>query len=162
MTVSFTGISNLKISKKIGQDFGAYLGHDQEMKVGERQFEHVKYRFNLTDDKNGSDMKDLKDSFTKSGRQYYYDPQNPNQVELEVKRFNIDDDVVPITYSLLRMNGQSIAIIDKKDMILYTHLAKLVHKLGEIPNINPAQKKYTDFASQSIHDEALYFIDHVM
>lgn len=162
MSVSFTGINNIKVLKSQKQGFGLFQGADKEMKQGNLNLTEIKLRFNLTNDADGKDMDELQTALKKAGRGYSYNPQTPDMVELHLKDIKADDGVVPVTNSLLSINGQDINITKREDLGLYTYLAKLTRKIGQRPDMSPAQKECTGMINNAIHNKAVEYIDYVM
>ncbi|MCR5266191.1 MAG: hypothetical protein K6E29_06315 [Cyanobacteria bacterium RUI128] len=162
MTVSFTGVNNVKVLRVKRQGFGLFQGADREIKQGNLNITEVKLRFTLTNDAEGKDMDELQAALKKAGRSYSYDPQKPDTVELHLKNIHGDDGVVPTTNSLLSLNCQDINITKREDLGLYTYLAKLTQRIGQKPDLSPGKKEYTNMIHDAIHNNAVYYIDNVM
>ena len=162
MSVSFTGINNIKVLKSQKQGFGVFQGADRELKQGDLNLTEVKLRFNLTNDETGKDMEELQTALKNAKRGYSYDAKNPDLVEIHLKHIDADDGVIPVSNSILSLNGQDINVKGREDMGLYTYLAKLTKRICQRPEMSPAQKQYTNMVRSAIHDNAVYYIDHIM
>ena len=162
MSVSFTGTNNIKVLKSQKQEFGLFQGADKELKQGNLNLTEIKLRFNLTNDADGKDMAELQSALKKAGRGYSFNPKTPDMVELHLKNINADDGVVPVENSLLSMNGQNINITKREDLGLYTYLAKLTRRIGQRPDMSPAQKECTNMVNKAIQNNAVEYIDYVM
>ena len=77
-------------------------------------------------------------------------------------RADIQDDIIPIRKNLLKLNGQLINITKRDDLRLYTYLAKLTKRLGNLETTSPEQKKCTKMMNRTIHNEAVYYIDNIL
>lgn len=163
MNISFKGINNIRIAKKEQRGFGMYLDNAGEIKQGEKEITSIKLSCEVTDDKYGNDFTALKEHAERSGsfiRLNCINEKEPNKIELLIKRVSAKDDVFDkCTTSLINMNGHDIPITDKKQLAMYTYLAGLTRKMSNLPNISDAQKVYVDMVNQSVHEEAVKFID---
>ena len=162
MTISFTGLSNIKVLKSEKQGEGTFWGTDNKPKHGELNVTEVKLKFNLTNDAAGKDMEELQTELKKAGRGYSYNTQCPDTIELHLKNIEGNDGVVSTTRSLIHLNSQDINISSRKDLGLYTYLAKLVKRISQQPEISQAQEKYITLISKAIKENAVHFIDYVM
>ena len=162
MAISFTGLSNIKVLKSEKQGNGIFLGTDNETKTGALKVTEVKLRFKLTNDAFGNDMEELKTVLRNAGRGYSYNAQSPDTIELHLKNVLGNDGVVPVLHSLLSMNSQSINITNRKDLGLYTYLARLTKRICKLPEISPAQKECINLIRRAIKNNAVYYIDHIM
>lgn len=162
MQVSFTGINNVKILRSQKQHYGMFQDADNKIKEGNVNLTEIKLRFYLTNDSDGKDMDELQNALKKAKRGYSYNTQTPDLVELHLKRVDADDGVIPVSNSLLSINGQNINITKREDLGLYTYLAKLTRRIGQRPDISPAQKECTNMINNAIHDNAVNYIDNIM
>ena len=162
MNVSFTGINNFKIGRKKSHAPVIYKNNNDEIKQEMANITEIKLRFDLTNDEKGRDFDELYKAMSDSKRYYTYDPKNPNHVELYLVRADIQDDVVPVTKNVLKLNNQSINITKRDDLKLYTYLAKLTRKLGEEYTASPEGLECTRMVNGAIHQEAMNYIDNVM
>lgn len=162
MSVSFTGVNNLKVLKSNKQGYGLFQGSDGEVKQGVKKLTEIKLRFNLTDDAAGKDMSELRNALKASLRGYSYNPKEPDMVELHLKDISGDDGVVKSTQSLLSLNGQDIQIKKREDLALYTYLAKLTRKIANLPETSTNQKECINMVNTAVDRNAIYYIDYVM
>ncbi len=162
MSISFTGLRNVKVLRSEKQGEGMFLGFDNELKNGALNVTEVKLKFNLTNDADGKDMEELQKALKKAGRGYSYNTQCPDTVELHLKNVVGNDGVVPMSRSLINLNSQNINISKREDLSLYTYLAKLVKRICQRPEISPAQQKYINLISKAIKENAVYYIDYIL
>ena len=162
MTVSFTGINNIKILKSQKQGQGTFINAHRELAQGDLNLTEIKLRFNLTNDAEGNDMDNLKNALKEAQRGYSYDTQKPDLVELHLKHTAANDGVIPVSQSVLLLNGQNINITKREDLGLYTYLAALTRKIGARPDLSEKQKECTKMMNEAIHENAVDYIDNVM
>ena len=162
MTVSFTGLNDIRVFKSEKQGPGIFQGADKEIKRGDLYVTEVKLRFNLTNDTNGKDMDELIAALNKAGKGYSFNSQAPDAVELHLQNVIIDDGVAPVSHSLLNMNNQNINIAKREDLGLYSYLARLTKRICKRPEITQDQKKYINFIRRAIKESAVHYIDFVM
>lgn len=162
MSISFTGLSNIKVFKSEKQGPGMFQGANEEIKRGDINVTEVKLRFNLTNDIDGKDMEELQGVLKKAGKGYSYNPNMPDTVELHLKNILVDDGIAPISHSFLNMNNQNINIAKREDLGIYTYLAKLTKKIYKQPEISPIQKQYINLIRKAIKEKAVHYIDVIM
>ena len=162
MSISFTGLGNIKVFKVEKQGEGIFQDKLNQLKTGEFNITEVKLRFNLTNDAEGKDMEELQAVLKKAGRAYSYNTQMPDTVELHLKSIIADDGIVPVVNSLLRLNSQDINITKREDLGIYTYLAKLTKRIFHRPEISPTQKTYINLIRDAIDENAVHYIDFVM
>ena len=158
MSVSFTGLSNIKVQRAKKQTIGTFQSADNKLKKGNLNLTVIKLNFDLT----GEDMEELQTALEKSGRDYSCNTQAPDTVELYLKNVSSDDGVVPVTDSLLKMNNQDINIMRRRDLGFYTYLAALTKKMINMPELSVDQKFYINLVNEAIHNKAVYFIENLM
>ena len=160
MTISFTGVGNLRVEKANPKKiYGMYLSHNNEIKEGEKILNRVKLKFDLTNDNAGSDLDDLKKAVEHSGRSYIYNQKHPEKVELYAKNYTIHDDVIPQNYTLFKLNNKPVPLLSRNDLELYTQLAKITRKLSEHPDTTDVQKRYTNWVNSKIAAEAENYLN---
>ena len=162
MSISFTGLKNIKVFKSEKQGTGMFLGADNELKNGVINLTEVKLKFNLTNDSDGNDMEELKTVLKKAGKDYSYNTQCPDTVELHLKNVVGNDGVVSTSRSIINLNSQNINISKREDLSLYTYLAKLVKRINQRREVSPAQQKYINLISEAMKENAVYYIVYIM
>lgn len=163
--ISFTGIKNVYIGKKVYNKFGTYLDASSQLKQGEKVCTDVKISCELVDDAAGSDFTFLKKQLEKCGEHYKnscLNKDNPNKITMYMRRQDVADDVVDVSNSNFNFNNCSIYLNSKEVLPLYTCMAKITNKISSQPNISMEQKKYSDLFNKSVHEEAVKFIENVV
>ena len=85
MSINFTGFNNIKIGKKQYEQFGAYCNHNGEILHGKKKYTELKFNTQLTNDPKGNDL----DDFLNRTPKKFINEQNPDKLDLRIKRFDI-------------------------------------------------------------------------
>ena len=92
MSINFTGFNNIKIGKKQYEQFGSYCNHNGEILRGKKKYTELKFNTQLTNDQKGNDL----DDFLKRAPKKFINEQNPDKLDLRIKRFDIEDSDIDI------------------------------------------------------------------
>lgn len=154
MDVNFKGINNIKIAKKQYKQFGTYQNLSNELKQGEKIYTELKISAKLTDDNKGNDLSD----YLKRTPKMFINKDNPDTVELHLKRFDVPEDKVK--QSTFKLNDNDLVINDDKKLPLMTFLARLTRESSKNPELSENQQKCMRFANKSIHKETIDYIEN--
>lgn len=159
MDINFTGITNLQISKSRAPKtvYGLYPSVTGELKQGEKVAREYRLRFNLS----GKDFDDFFMAMSKSekGLNSNYFKNDPNKFELLMTRYDIDDDIAKTSFNVFRINNENVTLTQRCGLALYEHLAHLTRRFIEDFNLSDKQRNLMKFINQSIHDDAVEFIE---
>ena len=153
MNVSFTGFNNIKIGKKQYEQFGAYSTITGEILHDKKLYTELKITTCLTDDKNGNDLTDF---FTRVPKKFI-NTENPDKLELHVKRFDVPSTKTKQT--MFSLNGKEIILDSDKKLPLMTFLARFTKESAQNPNLSENQQKCMKLANKSIHNETMNYIE---
>ena len=153
MDINFKGINNIKITKKQYKQFGAYKNLSHDIKQGEKNYTELKISAKLTDDKQGYHLSD----YLKRTPEMFINKDKPDTVELHVKRFDVPEDKV--TQSSFILNDKDLIVDNNKKLPIMTFLARLTRESSKNSELSENQQKYLKFANNSIHKEAVDYIE---
>lgn len=165
MQVTFTGINNLYIGKKAYNEVGSYLTRNGNMKEGDRTCLDVLIKCDLTDSKRGNHLSDFQNALKKVSSYCqvdYANQQKPQHVELLAHHVRVPDDTSALPFTVFKINGTEVVLDDPKVLPLYTYMAKLTREISALQKVSDAQQAYARAVNKYVHDEAVYYIDHVM
>lgn len=154
MDVSFKGINNIKIAKKQYKQLGTYQNLSNELKQGEKFYTELKISAKLTDDEKGNHLSD----YLKRAPKMFINEENPDTVELHLKRFDVPEDMV--NQSTFKLNNKDLIVNDDKKLPLMTFLARLTRESSKNPELSENQQKYMKFANKSIQKETVDYIEN--
>ncbi len=153
MSISFTGINNIKISEKEYSAYGLYQKLNKQIGQGEKNFTEIKISAQLTDDKKGKDLSD----YIKRTPNRFINTNSPDSIELHVKRFDVPKEKV--NQSSFTLNGKDLILDDDRKLPVMTFLARLTRENAKNPELSQNQQKYLKIANKSIHKEAVEYIE---
>ena len=162
--VTFTGINNLYTGRKLYSQIGSYITENGNVKQGNKNYKEILIKCKLTDDKNGKDFTEFWDSLGESSRSYQARclmETSKDSLEFKIRRCEVDDDTTPISNSTFNLNKIAIAANERSILPLFTFLAKLTKKLSKNPEYSPEKINLLKTANQSIHEEAMKFIENM-
>lgn len=165
MQVTFTGINNLYIGKKAYNEVGSYLTRNGNIKEGDRTCLDVLIKCDLTDSKRGNHLSDFQNALKKVSSYCqvdYANQQKPQHVELLAHHVRVPDDTSALPFTVFKINGTEVVLDDPKVLPLYTYMAKLTREISALQKVSDAQQAYARAVNKYVHDEAVYYIDHVM
>lgn len=162
MTVSFTGINHLRVAQKTSQKYGLCISASKEIEPHIADVTTVKIRCELTNDSKGNDLSEYQNVLKKANKIIAYNPQKPNEIELHMDRYDIKDDVIPISNSVLKINNQPIPITKREDLALYTYLAKLTRRMSSMASNSPKLQDSINKVNDSVAENAMYYIDNIL
>ena len=155
MSINFTGFNNIKIGKKQYEQFGLYCNHNGEILHGKKKYTELKFNTQLTNDPKGNDLEDFLNRTPKK----FINEQNPDKLDLRIKRFDIEDSDIDINQTMLSVNGKELVLDSDKKLPLMTFLARFTRESAKNPELSENQQKCMKFANQSISNEAMNYID---
>ena len=162
--LTFTGINNVYIGRKIYSRIGSYVDNMGEIKQGKKNYKEILIRCNLADDKYGKDFTDFVQSLDKCNGSYQamcIPRKSDEPISLLVKRC-VAGDAEKITNSNFVLNGISIMPNDRRVLPLFSYLAHLTKKIAGLVQTSENQAKVLKTANKSIHEEAVKFIDNMV
>lgn len=152
MSINFTGINNVKIGRKQYEQFGMYPNLSGELTRGKKLYTELKISAKLTDDEMGDHLSD----YLKRTPKQFINEQNPDSIELHVKRFDVPEDSV--NQSMFSLNGKDLMINDKR-LPLMTFLARFTRESSKNQELSENQRQCMKLANKSIHKETVEYID---
>ena len=155
MSINFTGFNNIKIGKKQYEQFGSYCNHNGEILHGKKKYTELKFNTQLTNDQKGNDL----DDFLNRTPKKFINEQNPDKLDLRIKRFDIEDSDIDINQTMFNVNGKDLILDSDKKLPLMTFLARFTRESAKNPELSENQQKCMKFANQSISNEAMNYID---
>lgn len=161
--VSFTGINNLFIGKNISQKFGTYITSSGVPKLGNKNYTIMKIKCNLTDDAAGKDLTEFREALERC-KCFQADAVLDTDIgtlNFITKRCDVKDNCEHVSNSNFFINGVQVAANERKILPLFTYLAALTRKLKTHPVMNDAKDVYVNLTNESIHEEAMKFIDNM-
>lgn len=161
--ITFTGITNLYTGEKIYSKFGSYVTNG-DIKQGEKNYKELLIRCKLTDDSTEKDYTEFWNALGNSRNSYQARcvmQNSKDEIVLNIKRCEVEDDVLDISNSNFTLNGIAIEPNDREVLPLFTYLAKFTRKLAAQPENSPEKKELFNLANKSIHEEAVKFIDNM-
>lgn len=153
MSINFTGFQNIKIGKKQYEQFGAYVTSNGKIEHGKKCYSELKFNTKLTNDSKGNDLNDFLDRVPKM----FINKENPDALELRVKKFNVND--TKTSQSMFNLNGKDIILDSDKKLPLMTFLARFTRESAKNPELSENQQKCMKMANKSIHNETMNYID---
>lgn len=155
MSINFTGFKNIKIGKKEYEQFGAYCNNYGEIAHGKKKYTELKFNTLLTNDNKGNDLQD----FLNRAPKKFINEQNPDKLELHIKRFDITDSDIATNQTMFNVNGKDLILDSDKKLPLMTFLARFTRESAKNPELSENQQKYMKFANKSIQNEAINYIE---
>ena len=166
--LSFTGINNVRVLRKIYKQWGPYPAFDMHVKTdlqnaakhGEKHYKEIVLHCDLTDDANGNDLSEFK----KIARQYEYKYINRNRddhVILHLKRYDVYDNAGKVTVSNFAINEQNVGAASRENLPLFTYMAALTRKIHGFQSLGDEVKKCIALVNRSVHKTAMDFIENM-
>ena len=161
MTVSFTGLNNLKITKVKPKGVrGIVRTPEQDYSVDVKQT-NIEISFNLTNDCDGNDLNEIFSVYSKAGRNYAFNPQKPNEIKITLINKEVENHPEVPIHKSLRVNDQDMDIQTRNDLGIYTYFAKITQRLKNTTD-SENQKKCIDMVNQTIQEQAVDYIENVL
>lgn len=134
MSITFTGINNIRLKRNTFRRNGLFEGNDGIIKEGEKNFTCSTINAKLTNDEKGNDLSDFKKAINSADPIYQancINLENPDRFKFEVKS-SIAKDVNGIySKSMFVLNDQYIFINSRQNLKLFEFLAKFTKKLEQ-------------------------------
>ena len=92
MSVTFTGINNLKTTASQFNQYGAYKTPDGDIDQGMKNVTYVDISYDVNDDKSGADHDKYIEALSESNKFELLNHSNPNNVRLQMKLDEINSD----------------------------------------------------------------------
>ncbi len=162
MEVSFTGLSNIYVGRKIFPQIGSYISKDGNIKIGNKVCSSIKLKCKLSDDGIYKDLTDFKNALAKaakSNKENYIDPTNPDVVDLTMNRWEAVDRAGYTSASWFTLNGKNIPLQSDEHLGLFTYIAKLTRRLLQTPGMTEPRKECVKTVNSAIQDEAVKYLE---
>lgn len=164
MEVSFKGINNVKVcrGKELNKIWGYFFSVTGDIKQGEKAYRDYKLYFHLVNDAKKADFDEFLSAMAKSNNGFTtsYFPGEPNKIELLMRRYKVEDDVVKdFEFSTFKINGQDIPLMSQAGLSLYSKLAEITRRILCMPDVTPKQKEIVSLFNSSIAQEAERFLE---
>ncbi len=162
--INFTGINNLYLGKKTGKKTGSYVDNYGNIQQGNNLYTKTKLSCTLTDDFSGNDLSDFKSALKNCQNSFQASAVSKTDLshpELLSTRCEVNDVNGIVANSEFILNGISIQANDRNVLPLFSFLAKLTKKMQDLPDTSDAKSDYLKLINQSIHEEAMKFIDNM-
>lgn len=154
MSTNFTGINNIKILKKNYDAFGTYKNMYGELQQGNKLYTEMKISAKLTNDQTGNHLTD----YIRSTPQYFVNKEQPDTIDLYIKRFDAEDGIV--NQSLFKLNDKKLIINEDRKLPLMTFLARFTRESANNPELSTNQQKCMNLANKSIHKETVEYLEN--
>jgi len=162
MNISFKGIENLKILKKIQQNEGfVQVANDKQLPAIE-DLKIVKIRCDLTNDQFGDDFDSYSAVLNKvceNSGENYRNHIADNECEIEVNKRIVTVLDKKYKTTKISLNGRDIELKDDHLLPIYTFVAKLMNKLYYSEVTTPEQKSYVKFVNKNVNKKACDYLE---
>lgn len=158
--ISFTGINNLYLGKRVYNKVGSYILKSNVEQLAAKHTDLL-IKCKLTDNMEGMDLTEFRKALDKCGDCIQAGNVKNTQLgnfELIINRSDISER----NYSNVtgfKVNGCSVLANERKVLPLFTYLAALTRKLAAKADISAEQKYYFSLANRSIAQEATKYIE---
>jgi len=160
MTVSFTGVSNIKVLKKPPVLQAIMDTNTAEQIV--RKTEEMKLRFTLTNDRNGDDINKFNEAVNKglalSGEKIK-DTSKPADVSILVKHYSFPQEELKPAETQFVVNNTLVPLNKNSDLAIYSYMGQLTRGMTKRTDLTQPQKDCLNEMNSYINDEALKFIE---
>ena len=158
--ISFTGINNLYIGKRVINKFGSSLNSRNEIVMGPKVCTDIKLICKLTDDADGDHLTKFHEALNRCAPYVKHNilGQESDKIDFMVSKIESKDSIKNNEINLLKLNGYDI-ILDRDDILpIHTFMAYLTKFLAKSPLITDAQKVQLDVINKSIEKEAFDYL----
>ncbi len=165
MEVSFTGINNLYIGKKVYSKFGSYINDSGITKRGQKNYTDVLIKCDLTDDAQGNHLDEFYKTLSQCRPCYQVNCINhekPNHIELLMSHFGVEDGDSKVLNSNFKINNYDIMLDERQILPLFSYMAKLTKTIANAKGPSENQKEYAMFVNHAVHNEAVNYIENIM
>lgn len=162
--ITFTGITNLSVARRLSNKFGTYITSAGDVKQGDKAYAEFRIKFKLTDDESGQDLTDYKNALSKCNKSFQAKCLGQNLTDefvFSVKRCSVMDDAEKISNSNFMFNNIGLLPNERSILPLFSYLAKLTRKMASLPDISEAKKDIFKQTNQSIQEEAVKYIENM-
>ena len=160
MSVSFTGISNIKILKK-KPVLESYIDVDKAERAIKRS-EEIKLRFTLSNDQKGKDIDEFNETVKKglalSGEKIAK-TDAPADVSILIKRSTFPQEEFKPAENQFLVNQTLVPLNKNSDLAMFSYMAKLTRDMSKNPTLTENQKDSLAEINGYIADEAIKYIE---
>lgn len=164
MTVSFTGVSNIIVSKGKAGKYPKY-----EMVAGKnsgeqllRKTDVMKLDYTITNDQYGNDIDIFNEAVNKglalSGEKIK-DTSKPANVTILVKHFSYPQEELKPAETQFVVNNTLVPLNKNSDLAIYSYMGQLTRGMTKRTDLDQKKKDCLNEMNSYINDEALKFIE---
>lgn len=161
MSVSFTGINNVKILKKKPY-LQSYVDMDNAVPLVKKN-EEIKLRFTMTNDAKGNDIDEFNNAVSKGlalKSEKVPADKGPVDMSILIKRSTFPQEEFKPAENQFIVNETVVPLNKVEDLGMFTYLAKLTREMGvKQPDLTPVQKESIEEINGFVADEAIKFIE---
>lgn len=165
MDISFGGIKNLSIKKINHSEYGSYHNNNKIFNYGNKEYEDVFIRCDLTNDEQGNHLSEFRETLAKCRPCYQVncqDYKNPNSFDIYMSKFKVKGDSVHIRHSNFYINDYDIMLDEPEILPLYTFMAKITREIAQSKDISAANKERAKTVNTTIQDRVMDYIENIM
>lgn len=160
MSVSFTGINNIRIFRK-KPALESYIDVDKAVK-DVRRCEEIKLRYTMSNDAKGKDIDEFNEAVSRglalSGEKIKKVGE-PVDMSILIKHRTFPTEEFKPAETEFVVNETLVPLNKNSDLGMYTYLAKLTRNMAKSPEMTPAQKDSLNEINEYVADEAIKFIE---
>lgn len=160
MTVSFTGVSNIKILKKPPVLQAVTNNRTAEQII--KRSEEMKLKFTLSNDSNGMDIDKFNAAVNKglalSGEKVK-DTTKPANISILVKHTTFPEEEFKPAETQFIVNNTLVPLNKNTDLAMYSYMGQLTRGMIKRPDLTQTQKDCINEINSYISDEAVKFIE---
>lgn len=162
MEVSFTGLSNIYVGKKLYSQVGSYLSNDGNIRVGNKVCSSIKLKCKLSDDAIYKDLTDFKEALKKAAKcnkEDYINPSAPDTIDLTMDRIEAVDRAGHSSVACFKLNGKNIPLSTDEHLGLFTYIAKLTRRFLQTPDMTEPRRICVKTVNSAIQEEAVKYLE---
>ncbi len=160
MTVSFTGLSNIKILKK-KPALETYIDIDKAEK-NIRKCEEIKLKYTMSNDSKSKDIDEFNEAVSKGlalSGEAIKTPNTPADMSILIKHRTFPNEEFKPAETEFIVNQTVVPLNKTSDLGMFTYLAKLTRNMAKNPEMTEAQKDSLNEINGFVADEAVKFIE---
>jgi len=160
MSISFTGIHNLRLSSEKHEQIGSYYTPDGDIGSGMKDVTYVDISYDVSDDKSGKDHDKYIEALSNANKFSLINSQKPYNVHIHMKLDEIDNDVIEFKNVQFKLNNQPIAFNHDNDYKLFQYLADMTRdRLKKADGITENDKKMLKAVNDGITQAAMDYFE---
>lgn len=163
MTVSFTGINNIKVFKKKPFSYDGFCTDSEGyIKKIVKSKDEMLLKFDLCNDAAGNDLDEFNKVMSKTkslSSVVSKNTEEPYAVKLLAKSISTPKEKNPHKQTSFYLNDNLVPIMENSDMAVLSYLAKLTRKMSKNTEITDVQRDYIEKTHKCIHEEAMKYIN---